>query len=77
MNFYYIIAIFCTAASIFIQYIQPKNKIFHFIVAIFTIAIMILTYLAAKTDGEVSENSHYQILLQELFQYQIIKKLVD
>jgi hypothetical protein len=74
MNFYYIIAIICTALSIFIQYIQPKNKIFHFIVAIFTIAIMILTYLAAKKDGEVSENS-----LKEMITYQTseIKRLSE
>lgn len=74
MNFYYIIAIICTAVSIFIQYVQPKNKIFHFIVAIFTIAIMILTYIAAKKDGEVSENSLKQMIT---YQTSEIKRLSE
>jgi hypothetical protein len=65
MNFYYIIAIICTGITIYIQITQPKNKIYQWVAGICTVAVMILSYMAAKIDGEASETS-----LKEMITYQ-------
>lgn len=65
MNYYYIIAIFCTGIAIIIQITKPKKKIYQWIAGICTVGVMVLSYIAAKKDGEVSETS-----LKEMITYQ-------
>jgi len=74
MNYYYIIAIICTGVAIYIQIVQPKKIIFQYFSAICTLSVMVLTYIAAKEDGNASEKS-----LKNMITYQTseIKRLSE
>lgn len=65
MNIYYFLAIICTIVTMVLTLNQKEKKIMQTITIVFTVVTMVFTYLAAKQDGQETEDNLSQTITEQ------------